>query len=281
MDIYQRLSGESHQRIFDARNKAALIWLEAAAIVDTQYNSEYGLLPSELARLFAASSNFRDLEAVAAAIFTKEREKRYVSFEDYCVKNSSVALLATEARLNAARIVGKAIVSELSTVASGLEMWGYLQEPQSLLRSLEREFKLTELQGQILWTELKIDPGFEGVTKSASRIRNAPPENVLAVPNTASWTEVSIRFMNDSTVQTKMRGPVKNCEYSDMGFADGRRTGPIKAWAALRQLAEADSPIHLDKTIACAIRRKLKSHFSIVDGDPLPLSLIHISEPTR
>lgn len=160
----QRLSGEAHQRIRDAYDEADLILLRTISSIHTQYEAQYGLLPSELKML-------RDIktESDATKLDGLFSGRKSVSFDDYCARGNPALQLA-ETRLQAARIVMQAIAGEFARVGTGIECWSAIPIELDLVA---HTYKLADSERQIIWAELKIKPGFAGITKPAA---NKPPE---------------------------------------------------------------------------------------------------------
>jgi DNA-binding XRE family transcriptional regulator len=159
VSLAQRLSGDAHQRIRDAHDEADLILLRAIGSIHIQYEGEHGLLASELEIVDSVktAADSEKLETLFAG-------RRFVRFDDYCARGSPAVQLS-EARLQAARIVLQAIAREFAHVGTGIECWKAMPHE---LRGVAREYKLTEIQKQIVWGELKKNPGFPGITKPAA-----------------------------------------------------------------------------------------------------------------
>jgi hypothetical protein len=217
-DLRRRLSGEAHQKIRDAFDAGELIILHALAPIETRYEAEYGLPPSFKEKLG------KDYETDISILKSSFGEK-FLSFQDYCVKDSTSVLELGRARLQAALLAGRSLIIELSRIASGLECWSFMQTPLGL-RHIASEFRLSEMQAQVLWAELRTDPGFEGVTKPAATV------------TTDDWTAPKAGAMKLS---------VAIRENSDPGR--GGRPVAIETRDFLREWKRIGSPIHVTASI--------------------------------
>jgi len=94
-----------------------------------------------------------------------------------------------------------------------------------------------------------------------------------------SWKDLEISFLSDERVQIFRNGaPAETLNYAEMGFRDRRNDKPNRAWATLRELAQARGIIRdtgtgghrakVEKRMQ-EIRKTLRSRFGI-SADPLP-----------
>jgi hypothetical protein len=94
-----------------------------------------------------------------------------------------------------------------------------------------------------------------------------------------NWESIEIVFLSDERVRILNGANIENCNYGELGFADGRTEKPNQAWVTLRVLARTDGVIpdtartggdwpKVEKRIQ-EIRRVLRQHFHIA-ADPVP-----------
>jgi len=230
----QRLSGEAHQRIRDAHATAEANVLRATAAIGIQYASEYADVFAEMDR------------NVKSGVRPPPLSNPFVSFEDYCLKNATAAAQLGEARIQAARIVSKAIIVELSLVASGRECWQFVQNPTSLTHQMSTDFKLSELQRQALWAELKIDPGFEGITKPHQPTVNPGEKSKKPILHEYEKRPVSRAVIELTKDEIKRNGQIPVA--SDIGIA-------IKT---LKKLIAGEA-------VTISVADKVENHFLRID----------------
>jgi hypothetical protein len=130
----------------------------------------------------------------------------------------------------------------------------------------------------------------------------APPLEQPAPPLT--WDkDVAIIFLSDERVQVKRGDEYSTMNYAEFGFEDKRNGKPDQAWVSLREMAEnkgvlqkperrvpeaalkpardRDKELHRALDVQArhwaktqkhveTIRRRLREHFQIPDGDPIP-----------
>jgi hypothetical protein len=123
-------------------------------------------------------------------------------------------------------------------------------------------------------------------------------------PQPLSWDkDVSIIFLSDDRIQVKRGDEYSTMNYAEFGFEDKRNGKPDQAWVLLREMAEnkgvlqkperrvpeavlkpardRDKELHRALEVQTrqwaktqkhveTIRRRLREHFQIPDGDPIP-----------
>ena len=149
--VMDRIPPEAHWRIEDALEAADLIVLRTKERCEAGFHAAAGnlLSPSEFMK--------------PGGLWTIRQGKR-ITFEDYC-SSGDPAVQLNAAGLEAARALLHPVAIELAAVFSGFECRKIL--PKQLDFAAGR-YRLTETQKQILWAELKRDPGFDGITKTAA-----------------------------------------------------------------------------------------------------------------
>jgi hypothetical protein len=125
-----------------------------------------------------------------------------------------------------------------------------------------------------------------GVKSGITRRRSAPPTEAgrrtkPAAPHTAlqvcKWGDIAISFLSEERVQIRSGDQTETCNYAELGFEDGRKGTPRRAWTILQLMAKSEGKVKyvgdttwpaVEKRVQ-EIRRILRGYFGISD-DPIP-----------
>lgn len=124
------------------------------------------------------------------------------------------------------------------------------------------------------------------IVKCGEVLRDAENDRNTALVESASleWADLTIRVLSDERVQVHLGDKSWTANYAEFGFEDRRDEKQNQAWGRLLELAQqsgvlpSPSPTgpsagralaHLQWDVG-QIRRVLKRHFPMMNGDPLP-----------
>jgi hypothetical protein len=108
------------------------------------------------------------------------------------------------------------------------------------------------------------------------RVKSKSPPSRIHIPGGTNWSDVTIGFIDEHSVQIEVAGDRYTRGYEDAGFSDRRTSKPNHAWAMLRVFAEkgalrrpdATKGISkLEKTVS-DLRKRLRTLIPI-DGNPI------------
>ena len=92
----------------------------------------------------------------------------------------------------------------------------------------------------------------------------------------ASWSDVSIRFIDGHTVSIQVNSERRVCNYTQMGMANRKNGDPTKRWKLLERFAESRGEIDWHSSHAALNVKKQKQELSKrlreffgLDGDPI------------
>lgn len=183
---------------------------------------------------------------------------------------------------------------------------GYLAEIDRRQRQWEAAgMGSVALTPEVLAEEEKARLEFEEAFRRRRQERQQHGGAAEAAPalQPASWQDVSIIFLSDERVQVKRGEEYSTMNYAEFGFEDKRNGKPDQAWVLLREMAEnkgvlqkperrvpeavlkpardRDKELHRALEVQTrdwakkqkhveTIRKRLREHFRIPDGDPIP-----------
>lgn len=114
-------------------------------------------------------------------------------------------------------------------------------------------------------------------TKSEQKKAKKQSTYPKTIPAGTRWENITMRFLDDETVEIRLAGNVHNTGYADMGFADNRKNGqpPNLQWAFLKALAESNGSMKASDGNASdnykqhkhRLSKRLMAYFSL-DTDP-------------
>lgn len=117
---------------------------------------------------------------------------------------------------------------------------------------------------------------FVGVHVITETRRDDPAR--FPTPAGATWSDVTLRFLDGHTVHVKVAGTVEECDCVRMGMASRRNRRPTKQWQLLARFAASDGVISWKKGNADhrlqkqkeLLAQHLRTFFGI-DGEPIAL----------
>lgn len=114
-------------------------------------------------------------------------------------------------------------------------------------------------------------------TKTAKKKAKKQSTYPKTIPSGTRWESITMRFLDDETVEIRVAGTVHKTGYADMGFADNRKNGqpPNLQWMFLKALAENNGSLKASdgnasdnyKQHKLRLSKRLMEYFSL-DAEP-------------
>jgi len=115
--------------------------------------------------------------------------------------------------------------------------------------------------------------------KPAIKNAGAPSRLLFSMPPRATWSELSIKFMDGYTVRITVRGKSMICNYTDMGMKNNKNGNPTVQWKLLRSFADGNGTLDWQSKAADRRRQKQREilaknlmQFFQLDIDPVRLT---------